>query len=1018
MKTRLIAFFLCILAFTGIFYGVWSIVNRFNHQAYPQAQHGLLDLSTWDFTQNGAVPLKGEWEFYPNQLLVHNDFAASSSSPVYVRVPSPWNRYVVGEKPLSPFGSATYRVRVKLPPSDKIFGIKTSIIRMSNRIYVNGNLFGASGIPKPDASYSPENTPYVRYIQLSGGTTEIIVHVANYDYSLGGGIIDPIYFGEQSSISDLQDKTLLFDFFIITSFTIMGLYLTGLYTQRRSDLFLLYFALYCFAAVLYVATHGEKIMYMLIPSINYYIFAKLQFLSTSISGIGLILYTYYSFRELCSRWVINISLAIGIILVAVVAFPVSVHSRFEILQIILVLYMWTYLTYISVLASIRKIDGAFYLIFSSLFLIVHTILLTLNIMGYLPLDIVPPFWPVLFILLHSLWMSLRFSNAFKKIEELSLKLLAFDKRKDEFLAKTSHELRTPLHGIINIAELLLQDREENMSVHQKEGIIAIHSIGKRLATLINDIVDVSKIKYGELRIYPVTVDIKTVGQMILDVFKVIQPDKPLNLINQIPHDLPLVYVDENRLKQIFYNLVDNAMKYTDSGKVELSGCVQGEFVIISVRDTGSGIPPEKFEEIFDSFHQLEDHMTSENPGIGLGLTITKQLVELHGGTIRIESTVGEGSCFTFTLPVATPEQSMQIDVQTPVSPAHTHLMADLSFSTPYKLLKESAHTVLIVDDEYTNLKVLLNALDSMGYSVIAAKNGQEALEVLHSHPTIDLVILDLMMPRISGIDVCRTIRSSHKLTEIPVLILTAAGQISDILASFEAGANDFLQKPVELPELKARVESLLLMKKSVQEALQHELDFLQAQITPHFLYNTLNTIVSLSYKDVEKMRDIINDLSYYLRAKFDFHNYENRIPLDQELELVQAYLRIEQIRYSTRLHVRYEIEKDVHCLLPPLTIQPLVENAVRHGIAPRISGGTVILSIYQTIDMIYITVTDDGVGMTKARINEIVSGQYKGVGMQNVDKRLQTFYQCRLQIESSHEAGTTVTIALRKDKIR
>ncbi|BAU27388.1 histidine kinase/DNA gyrase B/HSP90-like ATPase [Aneurinibacillus soli] len=317
----------------------------------------------------------------------------------------------------------------------------------------------------------------------------------------------------------------------------------------------------------------------------------------------------------------------------------------------------------------------------------------------------------------------------------------------------------------------------------------------------------------------------------------------------------------------------------------------------------------------------------------------------------------------------------------------------------------------------SNLKVLLGALDSMGYSVIAAKNGQEALDMIHSHPMIDLVILDLMMPRISGLDVCRTIRSTHTLTEIPVLILTAAGQIGDIVASFEAGANDFLQKPVKLPELKARVESLLLMKKSVQEALQHELDFLQAQITPHFLYNTLNTIVSLSYKDVEKMRDIINDLTYYLRAKFDFYNQERLIPLTRELELVRAYLGIEQVRYSTRLRVMFEIDEEIACLLPPLTIQPLVENAVRHGIAPKLSGGTITLSVYQTTDMIYITVADDGVGIAESRMKEIVSGQYKGVGLRSVDKRLQTFYQCRLQVESSYGTRTTITIALRKEKL-
>ncbi|BAU28632.1 histidine kinase/DNA gyrase B/HSP90-like ATPase [Aneurinibacillus soli] len=1009
MKTRLLAFGICLLSFFIMFFLFWIVLEKFTSKETPHAQRGVLDLSAWDFEKKGAVSLDGEWAFYPDQLLEPKDLEAGQKNPTYVKVPSLWNDYSIQGKKLPPYGSATYHLQIKVNGQERIFGIKTSNIRMANRIYINGHLVGASGVPSIQGTYSPENTPYVRYVNVSGDKVDVIVHVSNYVYAPGGGIFHSIYFGDQQTISSLREQALAFDWIMLTGIVVMGIYFLGLYMQRRKDFSLLSFAVFCFFSGLYVVTHGEKVLYTLFPQIDYFLFQKLQVISGIISNVSLILYTYFFFSTLCFLWFVQISVFVGsALIIASFVFPMSIYTHLELPFSLFASVPYFYMIYISVLAAIRGMEGAIYLTVGAFSFMMYMVDTTLNIRGYSSTNILPPFEPLLFMLMHSLLMSLRSYNAFKKNEELSTKLLTVDKLKDEFLAKTSHELRTPLHGIINMTQILLEEIADKINARQKESLYLIHSIGKRLSNLINDIIDVSKMKQGELTLYPSFVDVRTSAHTVLATFSILQQEKEITLCNRIPEDLPSVYVDENRLHQIFYNLIDNAMKYTTSGTVEIFAQVRGEFLEIVVKDTGAGIPEDKYDEIFQSFHQLEAHMTRENNGIGLGLNITKQLVELHGGRIDVESQVGRGSRFRFTLPVVKNERQRE-EKKFSITDTNVHVM---SFTTPYKRMKEGTSTVLVVDDEYSNLNVVINAIDAMGHSVIAVKNGAEAFDALYNHPTIDLVILDLMMPRISGLEVCKHIRKTASLSEIPILMLTAAGQVGDILASFEAGANDFLPKPVELAELKARVASLLLMKKSAQDAVQHELDFLQAQITPHFLYNALNTVVSLSYKDAEKMRGIIHDLVYYLRAKFDFNRMDRVIPIQQELELVRAYLEIEKVRYSHRLQVLFDIDENVECLLPPLTIQPLVENAIQHGISPKISGGTVKISVRQVENTVQIIVEDDGSGIPEARIQQILGGQYNGVGFRNVNKRLQTIYNCQLQIESSSETGTKIIVAL------
>jgi sensor histidine kinase YesM len=392
----------------------------------------------------------------------------------------------------------------------------------------------------------------------------------------------------------------------------------------------------------------------------------------------------------------------------------------------------------------------------------------------------------------------------------------------------------------------------------------------------------------------------------------------------------------------------------------------------------------------------------------LGLSITKQLVELQGGELELQSEEGAGSCFTVTLPIAERGQAASAS---PALRLQTQL-AGISMGIPLESGKPGEATVLLVDDELSNLKVLIDIVSSMSFAYKAVHSGEEALATLKHAPLPDIVLLDVMMPHMSGIEVCREIRVLHGVAELPVLMLTASGQLGDMIASFQAGANDILQKPFEPAELKARMQSLLYMKQSVERASRKELDYLQAQITPHFLYNSLNAIMGLSYKDIDKLRETLLNLTTYLRAKFTFTFDDQSILLERELELVQAYAAIEQLRFGSRLRVCLHVDEPQTFLLPPLTIQPLVENAIRHGIGPKLTGGTVHVTVRRANGCIQISVADDGAGMTPDMLSMLNSGAGKGVGIGNVNRRLQMVYGRKLEIASEIGKGTIVKFTL------
>jgi len=412
------------------------------------------------------------------------------------------------------------------------------------------------------------------------------------------------------------------------------------------------------------------------------------------------------------------------------------------------------------------------------------------------------------ILVHAFnAMMEQLESNFKLIEDNNFQLKKLDKIKDEFLANTSHELRTPLNGIVGIAESLLDGATGELSEETRANLVMIANSGRRLNNLVNDILDFSIMKNHGINIIFKPVDINSVVEISRVISCALIGTKTLTLINTLPNDLPLVMGDENRLQQIVTNLIGNAIKFTKEGEIRITANICTPNLEISVEDNGIGISESELHTIFKSFNQASRGVGREFSGAGLGLAISKHLIEAQGGTLTVKSMLGVGSKFTFSIPIAEDQTLASNSGLKAFEELHVFSIKNNNSFSKSELPqqgKQKAH-ILIVDDEIINLQVLHNHLMLNNYTLTQKTSGEEAYQFIQSQPKPDLVLLDIMMPKMTGFELCKKIRERYSLNELPIIFITARNSLSDLIKGFNAGANDYVLKPFLKEELLSRV---------------------------------------------------------------------------------------------------------------------------------------------------------------------------------------------------------------------
>ncbi len=413
------------------------------------------------------------------------------------------------------------------------------------------------------------------------------------------------------------------------------------------------------------------------------------------------------------------------------------------------------------------------------------------------------FWIFIVVFIGVLLISTLFLNRYlkfkiiEKTEELQqAKELAEEgnRLKTNFINTISHEIRTPLNGIMGFSQLMKDSTISN--IQQQSYLNNIISSGKQLVSIIDDILEIAELNANKIIVTTAPTNLDKLISTLVSIFKVAAEDKNLKiqLKNKTTFaSTTLILIDNSKLNKILSHLIDNAIKFTDSGEIQVSYEINDKHIIVAIKDTGIGIKDDHKELIFNSFSSIADDFDTLNNGLGLGLTIAKENINLLGGTIKLVSEVNIGSLFEITIPYESLQKEL-LDIPK---------LHDIEVS----LTADKINTILIVDDvnmNYKLVKIILSKNRLTKYTILRAINGKEAVEICANDKSIDLVIMDIRMPIMDGYEATDIIKKTRP--ELPIIAHTAYSTKDDIKKALHIGCNDFLPKPVDSKALQMLIK--------------------------------------------------------------------------------------------------------------------------------------------------------------------------------------------------------------------
>lgn len=645
----------------------------------------------------------------------HDSFGEDSD---YIQVPGGWNNSLQSEGNTS-YGYGSYRLRILVDPnSESTYTVRVPSVRSASELYVNGQLLSKSGeLGESKEDYVAQNIPYSSTFKADEtGVIDIIIQAANFKNPRNSGIIGSIQFGMGDAVARESELSVSLQQAVAIVFLMHAIYALILYLMGNRDKRLLYFSI-LMGSMTFSNLLGSdhKLLHIWLP-INYEWGFKLVHFSLDGAAYGLFKFIRYHLTGYWRRaiqWCIAFS---GVAALLALILPT------QLILIIQPLYM--ILTGVSIFVTIVFIlrmsskDGK-----DNILILLSLIALTSSIVWwgyfgitgikhvYYPFDLI-----VAMFCFASIWFR-RYSRAHAETEKLAIELRKEHTLKDEFLANTSHELRNPLHSMLNILKAVSEREKFSFNEESIKDLETVQSVGHHMSLTLNDLLEAVNLKEGNPQLKLKNISIQSIITGVVDMLQFMIEGKPVGLINKISEDFPNVYADENRVIQIVYNLLHNAVKYTNEGDVSIQGHVKDVKVQIVISDTGIGMDEETLIHVFKPYEQAHHGQT----GIGLGLNISKQLVELHGGTIQARSVLGKGSEFTFTLQLAQSDARVEETedmIQTssaftqPALAATSTRTFDGPVSNEDSQLQENRPRILIVGDESINLRVIETILSS------------------------------------------------------------------------------------------------------------------------------------------------------------------------------------------------------------------------------------------------------------------------------------------------------------------
>lgn len=989
----------------------WFIVTAHPFQAAnsPQAVHGELDLTSWSFNEQGFLKLQGEWEVYDGQLLTPADFKAAESGAVAANAPQltgyfdPTTVHNIKQRLKMPYdegiGARTYRMVVSLDeqPSQAL-GMKLIQIRTSSELYINGKQAGGHGVVSLDKEqYKPDSQSYDAYFEVNSNQLELILQVANYSH-YGFSFNYIIWLGLANDIAQQTAFNIAIDLCGAAVCFIIFMYHLYIAVYTRSTASLCFSLMFFLMSINFLLT-GEMLIGRLVEYMPYEFVSKLKMFNRL--GLG-ILFQLYLMQEVKS-WlparmnrlilVLYFLLVLSVLVASGEIFAKIVDFSHLFLMVIIMYKLWR-LLYIWYRQRFRfSLNSVFVYLVIVLCWAVSFYNNMFFSLGLVSNKSVGSIAVTLFIILSQMLLAFRYIGNVQRTKRL-------DRVKEDFFMNTSYYLQAPLDSMLGITSQLAgqEGLKQQYPEHYKQAQM-MNQLLQRMIHHVNGIRDLTLLKHDELKLHLDNISLRSALERAADAITVFRGDKPIQVKLHMEHEL-VVLGDEERVRQVLYTLIRQAANRAGTAAVHISVKAIKNLLVIHIHDDGEAISGDKQARLFDP-----DFM--DDTDLGFNLFMTRELIQAMGGKLKLAwSEADKGTCFELSLQ-GYRDHKQQLNEQ--LMELRTEQLMPIWDELSQH--REQQRTVLVVEDQYYNIQTLFTMLQDESFNLLYAYSGEEALHMLHSCH-VDLVLMDIGLQGRSGIAVCSDIRKLYSLIELPIILMSVGVSVEELKRGFDAGANDYIRKPFLKHEIVARVKSQLAIVSSMELALQNELAFLQAQIEPHFIHNAINSVVSLCYIDPSKAAQMLTDFSQYLRLVFDVESSLNEVFLRRELELIEIYVNLERARFNDKYHLQVDVPPNLlDVKIPGFCIQPLVENAIKHGLYKKEHGGSIIVKAATEQDFLVIVVEDDGIGMDQQQLAELLDSDYKtGVGFSNIQKRIRALPSASMQVSSKPGSGSRVEI--------